>query len=198
VPADVVALEREGVLIVDACRRELRRGDVTVTLASRPVLFALAVTLAEAVPEEQSRSVLVERAFGARRVSDSLRVRLRVELGRLRRALEPLGAMAIEPTSAGFRLRLSRQRSGIAVLLPPADGETSLLLALLRGGEAWSSSALSSASRLGQRAVQRALGELKALGKIDSHGAGRHRRWVARPPEGFATTLLLLMRPTSR
>jgi hypothetical protein len=192
--ADVASLERERGLVVDACRRELRRARATVSLASRPVLFALAETLAEAAPEGQSRALLGERAFGARRVTESVRARLRVEIGRLRRALEPLGAAPIEPTTDGFALGLS----GVVVVLPPAEGETSLLLALLRGGEAWSSSALASASSLGQRAVQRALAELKDAGKIDAHGAGRNRRWVARPPDGFATTLLLLARPARR
>jgi hypothetical protein len=194
--ADIAALEREkGLLVVDACRRELRSDGVTVPLGSRPVLFALAQALAEAAPEGQSRAELVERAFGARRVSESLRARLRVEIGRLRRALEPLGAIAIESTTDGFALRLALR---VVVVLPPAEGEASLLLALLRGGEAWSSSALASASGLGQRAVQRALAALKDAGKVDAHGAGRNRRWVARPPDGFATTLLLLTRPAPR
>jgi hypothetical protein len=209
--ADVASLERDKALVVDACRRELRLAGVTVSLASRPVLFSLAETLAEAAPEGQSRALLIERAFAARRVTESLRARLRVEIGRLRRALEPLSATAIESTTDGFALRLGAVRAGpavptargedplrVVVVLPPADGEASLLLALLRGGEAWSSSALASASGLGQRAVQRALVELKDAGKIEAHGAGRNRRWVARPPDGFATTLLLLTRPARR
>jgi hypothetical protein len=209
--ADIASLQRESGLVVDAFRRELRLASVTVSLAKRPVLFALAETLAESAPESQSRAHLIERAFGARRTTESLRARLRVELGRLRRALEPLGAMAIESTKDGFALRwrASRRNASVRrargkdpfpalVVLPPADGEASLLLALLRGGEAWSSSALASASGLGQRAVQRALAELKDAGKVDAHGAGRNRRWVARPPDGFATTMSLLTRPTRR
>jgi hypothetical protein len=118
---------------------------------------------------------------------------LRVEIGRLRRALAPLGP-AIDSTPEGFALHGAR----VVVVLPPGDGEASLVLALLRGGEAWSSSALATACDLGQRAVQRALAELKAVGKVDAHGAGRNRRWVANPPEGFATTLLLTRRARSR
>jgi hypothetical protein len=106
--------------------------------------------------------------------------------------------MTIEPTADAFRLGGDGEAMRVVVVLPPADGEASLLLALLRDGEAWSSSALASASGLGQRAVQRALAELKDARKVDAHGAGRSRRWVARPPEGFATTLLLTRRPASR
>jgi hypothetical protein len=195
--ADVASLARNKGLVVDGCRRELRLDGVTVSLATRPVLFALAEALGEAAPAAASRALLIERAFGARRTNESLRARLRVEIGRLRRALSPV-AMTIEPTSDGFRLSGEDEAMRVVVVLPPADGEASLLLALLRDGEAWSSSSLASASGLGQRAVQRALAELKDAGKVDAHGAGRDRRWVARPPEGFATTLLLTRRPASR
>jgi hypothetical protein len=189
--AGVASLAREPALVVDACRRELRLGSARVSLATRPVLFALAQALGEVAPLAQPRGLLLERAFGARRTTDSLRARLRVEIGRLRRALAPLG-VAVDSTLEGFALRGER----VVVVLPPGDGEASLLLALLRGGEAWSSSALASASGLGRRAVQRALAELRHAGKADSHGAGRNARWVARPPEGFATTLLLTARPS--
>jgi hypothetical protein len=195
--ADVASLAGSKGLVVDACRRELRLDRVTISLATRPVLFALAEALGEAAPAGASRSLLIERAFGARRTNESLRARLRVEIGRLRRALAPIG-MTIQPTLDGFGLSGDREAMRVVVVLPPADGEASLLLALLRGGEAWSSSSLASASGLGQRAVQRALAGLKDAGKVDAHGAGRNRRWVARPPEGFATTLLLTRRPASR
>jgi hypothetical protein len=183
--ADIAALARESALVIDACRHELRLRGTAVSLATRPVLFALAQALAL---REHTRPLLIERAFGARRTSDSLRARLRVEIGRLRHALAPLGA-AIDSTPEGFALRAER----VVVMLPPESGEASLLLAILRGGETWSSSALATASGLGQRAVQRALAELKDAGKIDWHGAARNRRWVARPPEGFATTSFALV-----
>lgn len=185
----IAALSRSKALVIDGCKREIRRGAKSVPLATRAVLFDLARALGES---HTSRAELLEQAFGAKRTTDSLRARLRVEIGRLRRLLAPLG-VNIEPTPEGFALD-----TPAIVVLPPADGEASLLLALLRSGEAWSSSALSTASGLGQRAVQRALGELKDAGKIDSHGAGKNRRWVAVPPEGFATTLLLTIRPPAR
>jgi hypothetical protein len=171
----------------------VRASGAAVAHATRPVLFALAEALGERAPSPATRALLVERAFGARRTTEPLRARLRVEIGRLRRALGPL-ALTVESTREGFALRAERA----VVVLPPADGEASLLLALLRGGEAWSSSALALASGLGQRAVQRALGALKHEARVDALGAGRTRRWVARPPEGFATTLLLHARARSR
>ena len=192
---DVAALGRDTALVIDACRRELRLRERMLSLAKRPVLFALVRALGEAAPLGRSRALLIEQAFGVRRTTESLRARLRVEIGRLRRALAPF-RVAIDSTPDGFALGAER----VVVVLPPEDGEASLLLALLRDGEAWSSSALAIASGLGQRAVQRALAELKEIGEIESHGAGRARRWVARPrtPERFTTTLLLNTRSRSR
>jgi biotin-(acetyl-CoA carboxylase) ligase len=39
--------------------------------------------------------------------------------------------------------------------------------------------------------VQRALGSLAAIGKVQSFGRGRARRWMTPPVPGFTTTLLL-------
>jgi len=83
------------------------------------------------------------------------------------------------------------------VLLPPAPGEASAILALLRGGEAWSTSALATAIGSAQRTVQRALVALRDDGRVTCVGRGRAQRWIARPPEGFATNLLLAARPPS-
>jgi predicted ArsR family transcriptional regulator len=80
------------------------------------------------------------------------------------------------------------------VLLPPHPGEESAVLALLRGGESWSTSAIAAAVGSSQRAVQRALAALRAGDRVESVGRGRARRWVARGPQGFATTLLLVTR----
>lgn len=178
-------------LVVDACRRAVRFGDVSVSLVTRPVLLALAVALASVSPDVATREALVRSAFGARRVTDSLRARLRVEIGRLRKAIE--GFAEVEAKGPGYVLR-SRAGAPVTVLLPPASGEASALLALLRGGESWATSALATAVGQSQRTVQRALTSLRDEGRIEGIGAGRSRRWVARPPEGFATTLLLVVR----
>jgi biotin-(acetyl-CoA carboxylase) ligase len=39
--------------------------------------------------------------------------------------------------------------------------------------------------------VQRALEQLAAVGKVQSFGRGRARRWITPPVPGFPTTLLL-------
>src|SRR5438046_2982263 len=70
-----------------------------IALATRPVLFALARTLAVA-PGGAARETLIADAFGARRVNESHRARLRVEIGRLRRALAPVAE--IRATADGF------------------------------------------------------------------------------------------------
>ena len=59
-----------------------------VSLATRPVLFALARALGEAWPADVPRSTLVARAFRAKHADESHRARLRVEIGRLRSKLK--------------------------------------------------------------------------------------------------------------
>src|ERR1019366_4695076 len=86
--------------------------------------------------------------------------------------------------------RASRSR-GVPVLLPPTPGDANALVALLGGGEAWSTSALAAALCRSQRAIQRALGALEAEGRVQAIGRGRARRWMAPGSSGFATTLLL-------
>jgi hypothetical protein len=176
-------------LVVDACRRQVRFGRHVVSLITRPLLLELLVKLAEAAPASVPRDQLIFDAFGARRVNESHRVRLRVEIGRLRKLLVKLAR--IDATAEGFALT-PLAATGVVSLLPPADGEASALLSLLSGGEAWSTSALAAAIGKSQRAVQRALGELTAEGKVRAAGHGPARRWTAAPTTGIATTLLLV------
>lgn len=176
-------------LIVDGCRREARLGKLRVSLVSRPLLLELLIALATAAPGDVARDELIARVFGARRANESHRVRLRVEVGRLRRLLARLSAIVATPS--GFALTPAPGIE-VATLLPPADGEGSALSALLQSGEAWATSALAAALGKSQRAVQRALSELEAAGKVRASGAGRSRRWVATPAAGIATTLLLV------
>src|SRR6516162_6752276 len=81
---EVEALQASKALIVDACRHVVRDPRTVVSLARRPVLFALARALAEAWPGDVPRDMLVARAFGAKLADESHRARLRVEVGRLR------------------------------------------------------------------------------------------------------------------
>lgn len=177
-----------GELIVDAGRREVRLGKVTVPLVTRPILLELLLPLAQNAPNEVPRVELIARAFGVRRANDSHRARLRVELGRLRRLLAGLAGIAATP--AGFALQPCAGR-GVSLLLPASAGESSELFSLLRGGEAWGTAGLAAALGKSQRAVQRALAELEAAGKVRSVGRGRAQRWVALPGD-YATSLLLV------
>ena len=176
-------------LVVDACRREVRQGVRAVSLVTRPVLLELLVALAEVAPREVPRDALIARVFGARRANESHRVRLRVEVGRLRKLLRSLAEL--RATEAGFALVLGAGQEPL-LLQPPEGGEASALLALLRGGEAWATSSLASALGKSQRAVQRALAELESEGKVRASGDGRARRWIVAPGAGFATPLLLV------
>src|SRR5207247_5689244 len=60
---DVEALLASKAFVVDACRRVVRDARTVVSLARRPVLFALARALGEAWPGDVPRGTLVARAF---------------------------------------------------------------------------------------------------------------------------------------
>jgi hypothetical protein len=175
-------------LVVDACRSVVRDPRTAVSLASRPVLFALARVLGEAWPADVPRDLLLARAFGARRADKSHRTRLRVEIARLRTMIRKLAG--VSATARGFVLAPRRARQ-VVVLARPVEEQHGPVLALLADGESWSSSALALALATSQRSVQRALEALAAAGKVQSYGRGRSRRWTTPPLPGFTTTLLL-------
>jgi len=185
---DVESLLASKAMVVDACRNLVRHARNVVSLARRPVLFALVRTLAEAWPEDVPRDVLLARAFGARFVDESHRARLRVEIGRLRRMLRKVAG--VSATERGFALVPQRGRE-VVVLARPVEEEHGNVLAFLADGESWSSSALALALGASQRTVQRALDSLAAEGKVQSFGRARSRRWITPPVPGFTTILLL-------
>jgi len=184
---EVEALLASRALVVDACRHVVRDARTVVSLARRPVLFALARVLGEAWPADVPRGTLVARAFRAKLADESHRARLRVEVGRLRTVLRTLAG--VSATKLGFALVPRRARE-VVVLAPPVEEEHAAVLAFLADGESWSSSALALALGASQRTVQRALDSLAAAGKVQSFGRGRARRWTT-PVPGFPTTLLL-------
>jgi hypothetical protein len=186
--AEVEALLASDALVIDACRRGLGAGDHWRSLARRPILFALALALAEAWPGDIERNELIARAFRVRRPDESHRARLRVELGRLRALVAPLAR--IEASDRGFAL-VAQAEQEVVVLMPPIDGEQASLLALLADGAAWPTSALALALGASQRTVQRALVELESEGRVRSTGKARAQRWLAPPLTGFTTNLLL-------
>jgi hypothetical protein len=185
---EVEALLETDALVVDACRYVVRGPRTRISLATRPVLFALARALAEAWPSDLSRDALVARVFRAKRADESYRARLRVEIGRLRKALRPLAEVSATPR--GFELAPRHARE-LFVLARPVEEKHAAVLALLADGESWSSSALSVALAASQRSVQRALDSLATSGKAQPIGSGRARRWITPPMPGIATTLLL-------
>jgi hypothetical protein len=185
---DVEALLDSKALVVDACRHVVREAGMVVSLARRPVLFALARALGEAWPADMPRGTLLARAFRAKHADESHRARLRVEVGRLRRVLRTLAG--VRATQQGFALAPRRARE-VVVLARPVEERHAAVLAFLADGESWSSSALALALGASQRTVQRALDSLAATGKVQSFGRGRARRWLSGPLPGFTTTLLL-------
>ena len=185
---EVATLLDSNALVLDACRRGLGAGEAWRPLARRPVLFALARSLAQAWPGDVDRDALIESAFRTRSPDETHRARLRVELGRLRGLVKALAT--IEATARGFVLKPLAGRP-VVVLAPPIDGDQGSLLALLSDGAPWSTSALAMALGDSQRTVQRALAELEAAGRVRSIGRARAQRWLAPPLAGFTTILLL-------
>ena len=184
----VEALLASNAFVVDACRLVVRDESTAISLATRPVLFALARALGEAWPAGASRATLIARAFRLKLDDESHRARLRVEVGRLRAALRTLAD--VTATKEGFKLVPRRARE-VVVLAHPVEEKYAGVLALLTDGESWSSSALALALGTSQRTVQRALDSLTAAGKVQSYGRGRARRWITPPVPGFTTVLLL-------
>jgi hypothetical protein len=185
---DVETLFASKTLVVDACRYAVHHADITIPLASRPVLFALAQELAEAWPDDAPRHALIASAFRTKFADETHRARLRVEIGRLRSALG--GVADVRATRRGFALKPIHARE-VVVLAGPVGEKHAAVLALLADGEAWSSSALALALGMSQRNVQRALDALAGAGEVQSFGRGRARRWLTQPVPGFTTTLLL-------
>ena len=161
---EVETLLASDTLIVDACRNAVRAGTTIIPLATRPVLLTLIRALAETWPADVPRETLLKRAFRAQHADESHRARLRVEIARLREAIEPLAALSA--TRQGFVLQ-PHAASDVAVLAPPVEGDHAEVFALLGDGQAWSSSALALALSVSTRTVQRALEELALDSKVE-------------------------------
>jgi hypothetical protein len=185
---EVEALLASKTFVVDACRHVVRDAGKVISLAKRPVLFALARTLGEAWPGDVPRDMLVARVFRLKLADESHRARLRVEIGRLRALLRTVAEVSATPR--GFALAPRRARE-VVVLARPVEEKHAVVLAFLGDGESWSSSALALALGASQRTVQRALDSLAARGRVQSFGRGRTRRWMTPPVPGFTTALLL-------
>src|SRR3989442_3717787 len=150
---EVEALLASRALVVDACRHVVRHARTVVSLARRPVLFALARALSEAWPGDVPRGTLVAQAFPAKLADESHRARLRVEAGRLRTVLRRLAG--VSATKRGFDLVPRRARE-VVVLAPPIEGEHAAVPAVLADRDSLSSPAralpLRASARPGARA----------------------------------------------
>lgn len=185
---EVETLLASNTFVVDACRHVIRQGRTMISLAKRPVLFALVRALGEAWPADVARDTLVARVFRLKSADESHRVRLRVEMARLRAVLRPLADINATPRGFALSPRGARELGVLARLVEEKHAD---VLAFLADGESWSTSALALALRTSQRTVQRALDALALAGKVQSFGRGRARRWLIPPVTGFATSLLL-------
>jgi len=187
---DLFAVEqaaRGELFLVDACRRIAIAGRARVPLAKRPVLFALLAELARAAPASVPRDALAARAFDARRINASHRGRLRVEIARLRKLLEGLGAEPVA-TPDGYALASRRE---VALLVPRAGDDVTRVAVLLGDGASWSAQRVAESAGVSRRTAQRALGELVATGRAVRTGSGRNVRYH-RPGMPLASRMLLL------
>jgi tetratricopeptide (TPR) repeat protein len=188
--ADLFAIEqvcRGDVLLVDDCRRLVLGGRASIPLARRPVVFALLLALARAWPGSTPRDELIARIFDARRSNASHRARLRVEVGRLRKILDGLGAGPVA-TPDGYALSSARE---VVVLLPPSDDDEARLASLLSDGASWSAQSLAEHAGVSKRTAQRVLGGLVEGGRAERTGEGKNVRY-ARPGAPIASRMLLL------
>lgn len=174
------------VLLVDACRRLVIGGRVTIPLARRPALFGLLLVHARAWPASVPRDVLAAEAFGVRRPNASHRMRLRVEVGRLRKVLD--GLVSADASDDGYVLTSARE---VAVLLPSSDDDGARIAMLLGDGAAWTARGLAEHAGVSIRTAQRALTALVEGGGAVRSGRARGVRYT-RPGTPVASRMLLL------
>ena len=173
---EVCVLGRSADVVVDGGGREVRSSGECTAFARRPVLFEVLRVLAEAWPGAVPRDVLIARVFGARRPNESHRIRLRVEVGRLRKLARPrLGVVAEGP---GYALSATGE---VVLVMPLEESPASRLLSLMHGGEAWSASSLAHGPRRLQRADHPAEPRRAA-----ERGEGRPHRQRSRAAMGTA------------
>lgn len=188
--ADLFAIEEAAsgaLFLVDACRRLVVVGRARIPLARRPVLFGLLVELARVAPGSAPRDTLAARVFEARRINASHRGRLRVEIGRLRKLLDGLGAEPVATTD-GYALSSRRE---VALLVPRDEDDASRVALLLGDGATWTAQRVSETAAISKRTAQRALGDLVAAGRAVRIGSGRNVRYH-RPAMPIASRMLLL------
>jgi hypothetical protein len=190
--ADV--LSEKSAIVVDACRaRILVRGRPVLDLATRPALFELVGALARAAPGALSTSELIRSAFGARVPNPSYEARLRVELGRLRRALATeLGQIVQERRTVRWDAPLR-----IVVLEPLVPRREARICAILADGRAWPVRTLSHVLGQSPRTVQRQLADMAGRGAISALGKGRSRRWTIGEATPRIASWILLPTPLS-
>lgn len=179
-------------LVVDACRRRVRGPGGEISLGKRVLLFDLLRVLAEAGAAGATRRNLIQWVFESPEPNESDRSRLRVDVGRLRKAILPLSDVVA--TEEGYALA-PRGAEGISLLLPPTDELDQGILALLADGQAWSAAALSESLGASLRTTQRLLASLRDEGRVHGLGGGPARRWLTPSLLRFATTLLLPVQP---
>jgi hypothetical protein len=174
-------------LVVDACagRAGLER---SVSLAARPVLFALAALLAEAWPATCRAIRLIERAFNARVPQRDASARLARRDEPAARGAAPLAR--IEATPRGFAL-VPIDAHAVVVLAAPIDGDAGAILALARGRRIVVHLGARFALGSSQRTSSARCASSRRRRRCAPSGVGARAAGSRPPLAGFATNLLL-------
>jgi hypothetical protein len=110
-----------------------------------------------------------------------------VEIGRLRKLIDGLGAEPVA-TTEGYALASTRD---VLVLAPPSEGAGARLALLLGDGALWSARTLAEHAGISPRTAQRALAKLVEAGEAVRVGTGKDLRYE-RPGTPIASRMLLL------
>jgi hypothetical protein len=198
--ADLFAVEAASAgdwLLVDACRRIAIGGRATISFSKRPLLFALLHALARAWPDSVPRDELAGSVFESRRVNPSHRSRLRVEIGRLRKAISGVA----EPVATADGYTLATERDVVILVTGLEDDaaadEDARIALLLGDGARWSAQALAEHAGVSKRTVQRALAPLIESGVVVRTGKGRESRYERAGAPIASRSLLLGLLPKS-
>jgi hypothetical protein len=182
------------VFLVDSLQRRcLFAGGRALSLARRPVLFALLARLARAWPEAVPWRTLARDVFGLTRADDSARLRSKVEIDRLRRILPARARIAAATNAWRLVVPPGSEILWLEPLAPDARaGLEARIEAFLADGVVWSARDLAVACGTSASSLQRALRALVRGGRVDVLGRARARRYTATAPAGIASQMLLV------
>ena len=159
---------------MDACRHAVRDARTVISLATRPVLFALARALGEAWPGDVPRETLIARSGRSSSTN-------RIARGCESRSVGFAGCCELTGVSATARASAGAARAREVVVLARPSKKSTRRCSL--PGRRRIVVELGPGPGTGDEPAQRAAGadSLAAAGTVQSIGRGRARRWMTLP-----------------